>query len=299
MRARGPRGGTRTGGRIALAGALVGCALAAPLAQAANIWAVQGAHNVVYLAASVHVLRPGDALPAAFDRAYADASALVMEIDLANLDPQAGQEYVLEHGRLPPGQTLRAVLGEERYHHLEQEAGHLSLPLESLQSFAPWTVALTLTQLEFAQMGLDPDAGVERQFERRAASDHKPIQGLETLEEQLGLLAGMSYEEQARFLDLSAEEGEDLDKETGEILSAWKSGNERTLERLLRSEYDAFPSLYQRLVTDRNRRWIPSLVELLNGAQNDLVIVGALHLVGRQGVVALLRERGYKVRALD
>lgn len=287
------------GARCIAALLMLGTAAAAPRAGAANAWAVQGAHNVVYLAASVHVLRPGDKLPAAFDRAYADSRALVMEIDLAGLDPQAGQAYVLEHGMLPEGKTLREVVGAQRYAHVETEAKRLGLPLEGLQRLAPWTVALTLTQLELARAGLDPDSGVERQLERRAATDHKSIQGLETLEEQLGLLAGMSYEDQAKFLDLSAAEGEDLDDETGEILAAWAAGDEAGLDRLLRSEYDAFPALYRRLVTDRNRRWIGELVTLLQGDANELVIVGALHLVGSKGVVALLRERGYVVRPLD
>jgi len=272
---------------------------AAPATPAANVWAVQGAHNTVYLAGSVHLLRPGTVLPAALDRAYADSRALVLEIDLASLDPAAGQQYVRTHGMLPAGQTLRGVIGEERYARLEKEAEALGLPLASLEPLEPWTAALTLTEFEYARAGLDPDAGVERQLERRAQNDHKPIQGLETLEDQLGLLHAMSYEDQARFLDLSGSEGEDLDTETAAILEAWSTGNEKQLEGLLRSEYAEFPQLLERLVTDRNRRWIPELAGLLKGNENELVVVGALHLVGKDGVIALLRARGYRVRALD
>jgi len=266
---------------------------------AANVWSVQGAHNIVYLAGSVHLLRPGEALPPALDRAYTDSPELVMEIDLSSLDPDAGQNYVLAHGMLPSGQTLRGIIGEARYARLQSHAAQLGLPLAGLDALEPWTVAITLTQLEYAHAGLDPDSGVERQLERRAEADHKPIHGLETLEDQLGLLHGMSYEDQARFLDLSSEEGEDLDTETTEILKAWSTGDERTLERLLRADYDEFPELFQRLVTDRNRRWIPELAALLRGDRNQLVVVGALHLVGQDGVVALLRAQGYTVRALD
>jgi uncharacterized protein YbaP (TraB family) len=279
-----------------LAWALLGVA---PCAEAASVWAVQGAHNTVYLAASVHVLRPGDTLPAAFDRAYVDSRALMMEIDLENLDPEAGANYVLEHGMLPAGQTLRGVVGEARYGRLEQEAARVGLPLEGLQQLEPWTVALTLTQLEFAKLGLDPDAGVERQLERRAEADHKPIQGLETVEQQLQLLSGMSFEDQARFLDLSASEGDETDAESGEILVAWRTGNERALDKLLRGEYEAFPALYQRLVTDRNHRWVAPIAELLRADHNTMVVVGALHLVGSEGLVALLRSKGYVVRAIE
>ena len=292
---------------MTLARARIGAAIAVALicyaaasAEAATVWAVHGAKNTVYLAGSVHVLKPGDdQLPAAFDRAYGNSKALVMEIDVSALDPLAGQAYVLEHGMLPAEQTLRHVVGESRYRRVQDEAERVGLPLDSLQQFEPWTVALTLTQLELAQIGFDPEAGVEHQLERRALADHKPIRGLETLEEQLAMLHGLSYDDQSRFLELSATEGAHLQAETGEILTAWRTGNERSLERLLRAEYDDFPALYRPLVTDRNRRWLPAIVELLRGDGDCLVVVGALHLIGPDGILALLRARGYAPRPLD
>src|ERR1700694_5906495 len=104
-------------GRTALRWFLALSLLGSLTAHAASpVWAIRGAHNTVYLAGSVHLLPAGDAeLPPAFDRAYADAGKLVMELDLGQLDPLQAAGWMMEHGALPAGTTLRGVLGESRY----------------------------------------------------------------------------------------------------------------------------------------------------------------------------------------
>lgn len=263
-------------------------------AQAAgSVWALRGGHNTVYLAGSVHVLPDTErSLPPAFDRAYAEAEALVMEIDLDDVDELATQRWVLEHGTFAGDTTLRMTLGEQRHARLAAEAGRLGLPLEGLQEFEPWTVALTLVQLELQRLGMNPEHGVEKQLQRRAGQDHKEILGLETTEQQLGILDGLSYEEQARFLDLTISEAESMPGEVEALLDAWRRGDSRALERLLLAEYGSFPTLYRRLVTERNRSWIPRIRELLHDRRDYLVVVGALHLVGDQGVLRLLERAG-------
>lgn len=265
----------------------------------ATVWAVRGGQNTVYLAGSVHALRPGDtALPAAFERAYAEAEALVMEVDLDDLDEAAAQRWLLENGTFRDGTTLRMALGEERYGQLAAEAVRLELPIEGLQMFEPWAVALTVIQLELQQLGLDPLIGVERQLQRRAAGDRKEITGLETLEEQLGVLDALSYEEQARFLELALSEAESMPQELEKLIAAWRRGDTDALEKLLLAEYEQFPVLHRRLITERNRRWIPQIRELLAQRQDYLVVVGAMHLVGDTGVLRLLERAGFDPQPL-
>ena len=80
------------------------------------------------------------------------------------------------------------------------------------------------------------------------------------------------------------------------MLSAWRTGDTEKLATLLSSEFDKFPELYKPLTEDRNRAWMGKLVDLLDDDDDYLVVVGALHLVGRNSVVDLLRQRGYEVR---
>ena len=118
------------------------------------------------------------------------------------------------------------------------------------------------------------------------------------MDEQINILAGLSAADQARFLDLTVTELKDADRETREILAAWRSGNAAKLASLMSEDYARFPGLYRALVTDRNRRWLPQIERLLKADQDTLVVVGALHLVGAGGLVQLARADGFEPHPL-
>jgi uncharacterized protein YbaP (TraB family) len=265
----------------------------------APVWAIEGARNTVYLAGSVHLLRAQDAaLPAAFERAYADADVLVMELDLDDMDPMAMSGWVLENGTLNDGRTLRDVLGTARFERLEREGNRLGVPLEMLERMEPWLAAMTLAQIQYVKLGFDPEHGVEKQLERRARMDRKTITGLESMEDQLGILDGLSPEEQAHFLDLTLEEMHDMESETNTLLAAWRNGDAKQLASILSDEYDVAPTLYRRLVSERNRRWMPQIEQLLRDDKDYLIVVGALHLVGEDGLLELAGAKGYRAKQL-
>ncbi len=264
------------------------------------VWALKGAHNTVYLAGSVHFLKKDEpGLPAAFDHAYAASKALVMEVDIDDLNSPATQALMLQKSLYAEGGSLRAAIGEARYNHVAKEAARLGVPIDGLNMFEPWAVALTLTQFEYAKLGFDPDVGVEQQLGRRAHVDGKPITGLETLAEQIDILASLPPHEQLAFLDQTVEEMHDADEETRSILSAWRSGNGVKLAALMSEDFKGFPALYRALVSDRNRRWMPQIEHLLGADQDYLVVVGALHLVGDGGLLQLAKAAGFEPRPLQ
>jgi len=264
------------------------------------VWALHGEHNTVYLAGSVHLLRANDAaLPAAFERAYAGSRALVMELDLGKLDQLEAGSWMMAHGTLPDGSSLRKAVGEERYRRVTAEADRLGLPMEAADRQTPWAIGLELLELQYMQLGFDPEQGVEQQLERRAQTDGKPTSGLETVTEQLGVFETLSPEDQARFLDLVVTEMHEVESETQSVVAAWRTGDARKLAALLGDEYKSFPTLYRTLVTDRNRRWLPQIEKLLKDKDNYLVVVGALHLVGDGGLLELMRKDGFAAEALN
>jgi uncharacterized protein YbaP (TraB family) len=267
---------------------------------ASPVWAVRGAHNTVYLAGSIHML-PADeaALPPGFARSYADSARLVMELDLGKFDPVEAMTWMMEHGALPAGTTLRGLLGEQRYGRVSAAATGLGLPMAALDSLAPWVVGIEITDLAYAHEGYDPEQGVEEQLVRRAEKDGKPTAGLETMTEELSGLTELSSADQIRMLDQTVDDLKDIKSEMREVTSAWRHGDAAHLAALLSSEYNAFPTLYKPLVTDRNRRWLPQVEELLKANDNSLVVVGALHLVGQGGLLELLRKKGYTITQLE
>lgn len=280
--------------RRALAAFSLLCSLSA--GAQSPVWALHGAHNTVYLAESVHLLKSGEStLPPAFDAAYAASKTIVMELDLEKVDTAAMQSWMLAHGMLPQQTTLHDAVGDQVYRRTAAEADRLGVPIEALQRFEPWVVALMLTDLEYLKLGYDPDQGVERQIERRAERDMKPIRGLETLDQQLGQLERLSPDQQSRFLDLTVDEMHEAERDTDELLAAWRAGDTRKLADLLSSDYTTFPELYRALVTDRNARWMPQIEGFLKDDHDYLVIVGALHLVGPGGLLDLARRDGLDV----
>jgi uncharacterized protein YbaP (TraB family) len=291
----------RTALRRLLALCLLGGLSAALSAQAASpVWVVRGPHCTVYLAASIHMLPTTDAaLPAAFDRAYADSAKLVMELDLAKLDTLEAMGWMMDHGALPPGTSLRSLLGEQRYLRVSTAAASLGMPVAGLDAQAPWVIGIEMTELAYTRDGFDPEQGVEEQLVRKAQADNKPTAGLETLPEQLSGLVALSSADQVRMLDQTVDELKDLKSETHELMTAWRHGDADRLAALLSTEYAAFPSLYKPLVTERNQRWLPQLETLLKANENSMVVVGALHVVGRGGLLELLRKHGYTATQLN
>ena len=276
---------------------LFGCLTAR---AASPVWAIHGAHNTVYLAGSVHLLKANDAvLPAAFNRAYSSSKGLVMELDPANLNPTEAASWMLTNGMLPEGMTLRRKLGDTRYRRVEAEATRLGVPLETLEQFQPWVIGLQLLEVQYQQLGFQPDAGVEQQLDQRAQADGKSIRGLETLSEQLGVLGALSDDDQARFLELIVTEMHDVDSDTQQVIAAWRAGDAAKLAALLSDEYKSFPALYRTLVSDRNRHWVPQIEQLLRDNQDSFVVVGALHLVGDGGLLELLRRDGFRCEQLQ
>jgi uncharacterized protein YbaP (TraB family) len=265
----------------------------------APVWAIKGSHNTVYLAGSVHLLRAADAkLPAAFEKAYSDASALVMEIDMDDLDPMQAQGWMLENGLYGDDGSLSRTIGKARFEKVELQTNSLGIPVEAVERFKPWMAAMTLAQLQLMKLGFDPDSGVEKQLQQHAQGDRKEITGFETIQEQLGLLDRLSTPDQIKFLDLTLEEMHEMEGATDELLAAWRSGNAQKLADLLSKEYGAAPGLYATLVADRNRKWMPQIEKLLKSDKNYMVVVGTLHIVGRGGLLDLLRTDGFSSRQL-
>jgi uncharacterized protein YbaP (TraB family) len=269
------------------------------LRAASPVWAVHGAHATIYLAGSVHLLKAQDALlPAGFEQAYEDSQCVVMEIDLGRIEPTQVSSWIERHGSLPAGEQLRAVLGEPRYARVSAAAATLGAPMKVFDTQQPWVIAVELAELEYQRLGYDPEQDAEEQLVRRARADHKTTDGLETVNEELGGLEAMSREDQLRALDQTLEELHDAPSDMRTVLAAWRRGDAARLSAILSKEYRDFPTLYQPLVTVRNQRWLPQIEQLLQGDKNCMVVVGALHLVGRGGLLELLRRDGYRAQQL-
>lgn len=269
-------------------------------AHPVTLWQIEGANNSVYLLGSIHLLRSQDyPLPAVLDAAYDEAEVLIMEIDMDDLDPLAMQTAFTSYGVLQDDSTLEDLMGDKLYAEATAAAKAVNIPLEMLNKTEPWYAAITIQIMLLDRIGFDPALGVEMYMMSKAVTDGKRIDGLETIDEQLQFLDGMSLQAQRDMLLATLTEGADLAAEMDKLISAWHHGDAGTLASEMLEELAEHEELYKALVTDRNARWVKQLRKLFEHDDDYLIVVGALHLVGPSGVPLQLEQLGYNVRQLS
>lgn len=276
--------------------ALVLLLVAAPAHADPVVWRVSGGAGDTWLLGSVHYLRDADyPLPDLVDTLYERADGLVMELDLDDIDAGGMQASLVSAAMLPDDRTLADVLDDDVYRLAEQRADALGIGLDALSRFEPWLVALTLTDLGMGRHGYRSGRGLEQYLLGLAVRDGKPVSGLESVEAQVGVFDSLSDDEQQALLEQTLLELEDVGTATAQMVEAWREGRIERLGEELLGEFDRYPRLYRMLVTDRNRSWIEPLVEHIERPGDELVVVGALHLVGDDSVIEMLEERGFSV----
>ena len=264
-----------------------------------TMWRAAGETNSVYLLGSIHLLRPQDLpLPSVVDTAYDDAEVLIMELDMDDLTSDVSQLFAAS-GVMRDGTTLRQVMGEEYFARAAAAADAIDIPIDLLENSEPWLAAITVEMMIFYRIGFNPMLGVEMQMVSRAERDGKPIEGLETAEEQTAFLDGLSIETQREMLLQALEEGASINESIDEIIHAWRIGDIAALENGLLQDLKKNAELAEALVNSRNRRWVDQISELLDDEDDYLVIVGALHLIGEQGVPELLARDGVEIDQLS
>ena len=271
-------------------------ALADSAGSPVTMWMAEGTSNRVFLLGSIHLLREQDhPLPRIIDDVYEEAETLYMELDMDDLDPLLMQATINRLGMLEEGTSLREVMGEDLYAEAAARAAELEIPFEMLDRIEPWYAAITVEQLVLTRIGFNAAYGVEMQLLRKAANDGKEILGFETVEQQLGYLDGLSLEAQRELLMQTLTESAAIREIMDDLILAWRSGDIDYLEQALLDDVSGYAELYDAIVADRNRLWVDTIDELLDDGQDYLVIVGALHLVGEDGVPRLLEQRGVRI----
>jgi hypothetical protein len=248
---------------------------------------------------SIHLLREQDyPLPTALAAAYDDADVLIMEVDMDDLDPIATQSAFIRYGVIQDDTTLRDLMGDALYQDAVEAAEAIDIPLDLLSKTEPWYAAMTVEIMVLSRIGFNPMLGVEMHMMSKAQRDGKRIDGLETIEQQLQFLDGMSLGAQRDMLLSTLEESAKLGDAMDEVIDAWRHGDVATLAEGMLSDLEKHAELNKALVTDRNSRWVEQIEELLDDDENYLIVVGALHLVGENGVPKQLNRIGYSVQQL-
>lgn len=280
--------------------ALVRAQAPAPAAAGVNrglIWTVEKGGRSGWLVGSLHLLT-ADAypLPPALDAAFSTADVLVEEANPEELKAPAAAMQLVAKAMYPPGTTLQSQVSKDTFDKIARRAEKIGLPIERLQGFKPWMVALTLVGLELQKGGFDPGLGLDQHFLSRAPGAGKKVRTLETALEQIDFLESLSPQLQEGLVTASFEGADTELQQVQKIATAWKAGDTAPIERLLLTDMKSVDAaVYETLLIGRNRRWVPQIEDCLS-QQRCFVVVGAAHLVGPDGLVSMLRAKGYTVK---
>ena len=266
------------------------------------LWKVSDGDSALYLLGSFHLLAKSDyPLSGDVDRAFAAAESLVFEVTPEDLQDPRVTGKMLALASSDPASSIARALPADLAGALDARLATFGLPADRMAGFEPWFVDTMLVTLLGQRAGYAPEDGLDRVLMARAKAAGKPVSGLETVDQQLATLDATPLAEQIASLRDFVEEGDHAPAKLSELHAAWRNADVPTLERLTREEMrEQTPVTYQRLNVDRNRAWLPRLERMLaQGRGHDvLVVVGALHLLGDDGVVELLRARGYRVQRI-
>ena len=260
------------------------------------LWKVSKDTNSIYLLGSIHYLRKENyPLKNAVLDAFETSKRLVLEIDLNATSAENARRVTLEKAVYRDGTSLPQNIGEDTYQLAAQRAAQLGIDMRLLNPMKAWFAALTLIAIKLQAIGLDPNLGVDRYLATEAKRRGKPTSGLETLEFQIGLLDQLSKKDQELMLRETVGELDLLDQNLNDIVRSWIDGDDALLAKLLLAGMMEYPEVHQKIIVERNRRWLPEIEKLLQQGNGAMVVVGAAHLVGQDGVIEMLRAKGYSV----
>jgi uncharacterized protein YbaP (TraB family) len=263
------------------------------------LWKIESGNGTVYILGSIHLLKKDSPpLSTLIDAAFDEAKRLVFEIDIVNEGPEKMQQLILQMGVNLDGKTLEQKVSKETYERAARWAKDLGIDIKMMSPLKPWVAGLTMLVMQLQKLGYDPNLGVDRQLAQRAKHSNKPVAGLETSAFQIGLFDGLPPRLQELMLRQSLAEMEQLGKIVDDMVRAWRSGDVAAAEKFFLESMKAFPELREKLIDERNRNWLPQIENLLTLGEPSLVVVGAAHLVGKNGVIELLKGRGYKLEQL-
>ncbi|MET3436599.1 TraB/GumN family protein [Sphingomonas sp. 1185] len=286
---------------LALMLALPACAQTKP-AQNPNdadpaLWVVKDADTTIYLFGTIHVLKPGltwfdEAVKTAFDK----SDQLVLE--MVEPDKATMQQIVLKNGFSPTGPTLTEQLPADKRGAYLKAIADLGAPPQAFDRMKPWLAAVTLSIAPLQKQGYDPANGPEKVLTEAARSEGKPVEGLETAEQQIGYFNGLSPKAQIEFLTSTVDELPKAGEEMAKMVDEWAHGDPDALARDMNESLKDSPEVAKTLLTDRNGRWASWIKQRLAKPGTIFMAVGAGHLAGDDSVQAQLAKQGIKAQRI-
>jgi len=258
------------------------------------LWSIETANNTIFLLGSMHIA-PNDIypLPEVIEHAYNQCSKVIFEADIEAVTDPSFLTKIMTLGVYPEGDNLEDNVSVQTFDLLKKRVDATGIPMQQLSRLKPWLCAIYLSESELKKLGFNPLLGIDMYFFNKAKNDGKEMLAFETAQFQLELMSQMTRKQEEMMLRQTLKDLEVIEKDASNLVKYWKNGDSKGLDSL--KNFKGLPELYDRWFLSRNKKWLAEIKKLIGKNENIFIVVGAGHLVGRNGLVELLREENYKI----
>jgi uncharacterized protein YbaP (TraB family) len=267
--------------------------------QAASVWKVSNEQHSLYIGGTMHVLTPKDyPLAKEYDLAYKAADKVIFETDMQTASSPEFSQKLMSQMMYNDGTTINQVLKPDTYKALAIHLSSREIPMQTLASYKPSLLAISLSFIELKAMGYSSE-GVDMFYTNMAKAHGKEQGWLETPDEQLAFIANLGGDDPNAIIEYTLEDIKKMPEMFPKLHATWLAGDMQGMADVAITQFKTdFPTIYQDLLVTRNNNWLPQIVNMLNDQPIEFVLVGALHLAGSDSVLAKLKAKGYKIEKL-
>lgn len=265
------------------------------------LWEISGKNLPApsYLFGTIHMIGKEDFIMSEQTKAAFDKARLVtFEINMEEMTNMAVMMPLMMKAFMNGDTTLQDLLSEEDYRTVSAHFEKIGLPMMFVDRIKPMFLsALGSEDALKMQGGSDEVVSYEVEFMNMARNEGKSMSGLETAEYQMSMFDSIPYRVQADMLVETIKGDDTGDDQFRQLVELYKAQDLYGLQQILASDEAGVAQYEDLLLNRRNRNWIPVMEEMM-ADQVTFFAVGAGHLAGEQGVIALLRREGYTVQPL-
>lgn len=276
-------------------GRQAGAQTAAPDIRQGLLWKASTARNTVYLLGSIHLASPDFyPLPEHIEQAFENSNVLVVEVDLNRLDQAKFQSLLAANGLYPREDSLWNHISANTRELVVDFCQQHGMDAEAFARMKPWLAAFATSFLPAATMQQSFAPGIDKYFLDKAG-DRMRVEPLESAEYQLRVVSSLPAAQQERNLRDAVNNAGQSVEELAKLQTLWLEGDAQKLEAYLAGAMRDDPEYEKRVFAERNPRMAERAEQCLKSSDRCFIVVGAGHMVGKDGVVRLLQNRGYKV----
>ncbi|HMO38469.1 MAG TPA: TraB/GumN family protein [Saprospiraceae bacterium] len=268
-------------------------------AENALLWEISGAGlpEPSYLFGTIHLISKADfVLTDRTTQAFAKTNRVAFEINMEEMNDISKLMPMLMKAFMSNGKTLRDLLSKEEYALVKAHFEGIGLPLMLVERIKPMFLS-ALGSGDMSQMQANGETvSYEIELMKLAQEQQKQVAGLETMAFQMSVFDSIPYEAQARMLVESIQAGKDGNEQFEALVALYKAQDLVGLNAMLETD-ESIGQYGDILLAKRNRNWVPVMKDMMR-EKPTFFAVGAGHLAGEQGVIALLRAEGYTLKPL-